>query len=117
MIQSRKFTSADTEYEAIHDAWVENNRPSQFDITFQENLVGDQDGGAIFHVLDTSAAEPDFYMKWSRGPTTFDENSASERPTHRGWLLMNQLGWVWKMWPDREGKFKVQYDDAPNDLA
>jgi len=112
-----RIESTDSDYDAIHDAWVENGRPAQFDIYFQEDLIDGQDGGAIFQVLDVSADEPDFYMRYSKKPTLFSEDSASERPTQRGYMLLSQDHWKSKYHFDREGRFKIELDDAPNELA
>jgi len=113
----KKIVSGDPEYTLVHAAWVENNYSSQFDMTYFEDLGGGQEGGAIFQVLDASADEPDFYMRYSKGPTLFNENSASERPTQRGYMLLSKDYWKAKYHFDREGRFKIEQDDAPNELA
>lgn len=114
---SKKFEYGDPEYDTIYDEWVAQNYPSQFDITDTEDLGSGQEGGAIFQVLDTTATYPDFYMRWSRGPTRFNENNASEHPSERGWLLMNEDYWKWKLKQLHDGRYKVEMEDAPNDLA
>jgi len=117
MATIKKIESTDSDYDAIHAAWVANGRPAQFDIYFQEDLIDGQDGGAIFQVLDVSADEPDFYMRYSKKPTLFNEDSASERPTQRGYMLLSQDYWKAQYHFDREGRFRIEQDDAPNELA
>lgn len=120
MSASKRIKSTDEGYAEILAAWVTNGRPSQFEIFFSETILGDKEGGALFQVLDISAEEPDFYMRWSRAPTLFNENSASERPTQEGWLLTNRKFWKQKFWRDRKrrgGRLRTSMKDAPNDLA
>lgn len=115
--ESRRIQSTDPGYSVIHDAWVANARSAQFDILFSEEILGTETGGAIFHVVDTSATNPDFYMRYSKGPTLFNENSASPRPSQRGFLLLNEDYWKTRMWFDADGRLKIRMDDAPNELA
>lgn len=79
-MSTTKITPTHEDYDDIHDAWVENGRPSQFD---REGSFG----GAVYHVLDTSEDEPDFYIRFSRGAT---EIGSKGRVTKEGWHLVNK---------------------------
>lgn len=109
---SKKIVSGDSAYDTIHEAWVENGRPSQMD------RMGAW-GGALYHILDASADCPDFYQVASLGPTLFNEDNASERPTQKGWWLINRDYWRQKVRTKhrRAGStLKIEMIDAPNEL-
>jgi hypothetical protein len=76
---STRITPAHSDYAAIHAAWVTNGRSHQFD---REGAFG----GAVYRCLDPSQDEPDFYIAFSRGPTTVDDRGN----VTKGWHVVNQ---------------------------
>ena len=111
---SKRIQPTDSEYATIHAAWVENGRPAQLE------RMGAW-GGCVYRILDTSANEPDFYQYASRGPTTFSETSAREKPLTKGWHLVNRDYWKQKLWtepyaPGAGFKLRASMVGAPNDL-
>jgi len=89
---SYKIDSAHEGYSDIYDAWVVNGRPAQFDIFYAADIAGFGAGSALFHVLDTTADEPDIYMVASSRVTDFPDN-ASRNPSHEGMLLWDENYW------------------------
>lgn len=110
MSEPRKIVYGDTEYSTIHADWLTNGSPAKF---CREGSWG----GAYYHVLDTSATYPDFYQVMSLGPTTFNENSASLRPTQEGWYLQNRNYHTLKMKQRHDGRLKVTAPEIPNKLS
>jgi len=107
---SVKIVQGDTVYDTVHAAWLSNGQPSQFE------RYGEF-GGALYRVLDTTETYPDFYQFGSLGPTVFSEDSASERPTERGWHILNRryhyLKAKWKF----NGRVKITAPELPNELS
>ena len=107
---SIKIAQGDSVYDTIHTVWVANERSAMFD------RQGEW-GGALYRVLDTSADYPDFYQIASMPATTFNEDSASETPTQKGWHIVNRDWFYEKMWQNWEGKWKVTRPKIPNKLT
>jgi hypothetical protein len=100
---SYKVDSDHEGYDDIHNAWVTNGRPGQFDIFFSDDIAGLGAGSALIIVLDRTVTYPDFYIKYSAQGTTFNEDSAAENPTHRGMLCWNLDYWNMRGYSPEDG--------------
>ena len=82
MAAPKRIRSGDADYDDIHEDWVANGRPYEFD---RQGAFG----GALYHCLDRDEEEPDFYQVASKGPTTLSERG---RVVQEGWHLINKTG-------------------------
>ena len=106
MPEATKITSTDSGYSDIHDEWVVNGRPSQFDM---EGSFG----GAIYHVIDTSADNPDFYRFCSMKATKIDDHGNITK----GWHTINRQGYLSVgIRSDRHGMPVIIKPDIPDEL-
>lgn len=99
---SYKVDSDHEGYDAIHTAWEENGSPGQFDIFYADDIAGFGAGSALIVVLDRTADNPDFYIKYSATETTFSDNAA-ENPTHRGMFCWNLDYWNMRGYSPEDG--------------
>ncbi len=99
---SYKIDSDHVGYSTIHAAWVANGRSAQFDIMYEADLAGFGPGSGLFHVLDTSADNPDFYMVASAKVTDYNDN-ASRTPTHKGMVWWSNDYWKMRGYADEDG--------------
>ena len=100
-----------TGYSQIHAAWVLNNRSSQFD------LAGNW-GGAIVRVIDTDAANPDFYWVASERGTEVNNDSFAPAVTKKGWQTVNERGGreQFRWLRSKDGIIRLRMLPLPNDL-
>ena len=109
MSASKPIVRGDADYDTIWDVWVENGRSSTFDRQGEF-------GGALYHVIQTGDEYPTIYQTASLGPTTFDENSAAEKPITEGWHLLNRNWMRLKAKWTYEGKIVITAPEIPNEL-
>jgi hypothetical protein len=99
----------DDVYEEVWTEWVHQGRPARFD------RMGEW-GGAIYTVLDRDEEYPTIYQSYSLGPTVYDDEGYSDRPSQEGFWHINRNYWEMRMWSDREGRLKLRTTVPPNDL-
>jgi len=121
-VASYKVDSDHEGYSDIHDEWVENGSPGQFDIFYDDDIAGFGEGSALIIVLDTSVTNPDFYIRYSAKPTEFSDDNASKNPTHRGMFCWNLDYWNMKGYSPENGVDTgdwhiVKADEPPNELV
>jgi len=100
---STRITPTHSDYDDIHDAWVENGRPSQFD-------RHGSFGGAVYRCHDTDADSPDFFVAFSDGPTEVNDYG---QVTKEGWYTVNERYMYMTMKQDSKGRVSVTPPEFP----
>lgn len=100
---STRITPTHSDYDDIHDAWVANGRPSQFD---REGTFG----GAVYRCLSPGETNPDFYEAYSDGPT---ELNSKGQVIKKGWHTVNDRYMYMKAKIDDEGRASVTPPEYP----
>lgn len=108
MGSSKKIQEGDEGYDAIHRTWVYEGRPSQFD---RQGAWG----GALYNVLNRREESPDFYQRYSEGPTIVNDETEEPEVLQEGWHTINRRGLGVSV--EIEGEdIKVRHVSGPNSL-
>lgn len=100
---STRITPTHSDYDDIHEAWVENGRPSQFD---REGAWG----GAVYRCLSPNQDNPDFYVAYTDGPTELNDKG---QVTKKGWHTVNRRYMYMKADIDNKGRVSVTPPEFP----